>query len=256
MHHASFSDPDFQRSFAAEPRAYCASCHAPERDAADGIGCASCHDLGAEHPRPQPSGTARRAPDCTRCHDFVLPGSAVFLQTTAQEHRASAAAGTPCIDCHMPSREGHRDHRFAASRDPKLLGDAVWLRAVRFEDGELHVELAGRAVGHRFPTGDLFRSLSIVVRGADAEGAFLCAETFSAHRDWDGHRGSLQRRPEQPAADTRLGDEPRLLRVRCSAKPETAHVNVVYQRGASAHGEWLDIFEELEIFDRVVPLAR
>ncbi|MEM9455369.1 MAG: multiheme c-type cytochrome [Myxococcota bacterium] len=55
QHAGSWSDPAFQRAFAAEPRAFCQRCHAPEEDpaaapgevsqeaAALGVGCVTCH---------------------------------------------------------------------------------------------------------------------------------------------------------------------------------------------------------------------
>ncbi len=74
----------------------------------------------------------------------------------------------------MPrATHGGSNHRFAASRDPQLLRSAA--KIVGSRDGDdLVVRFTRNAVGHAFPTGDLFRRLRVVAR--DAEGNVVSAE--------------------------------------------------------------------------------
>src|SRR6185369_6639584 len=74
LHHASFSDADFQRALAQDPDPFCSGCHAPESDGhtiparADlGVACITCHVSSADvlavpgtAPAPHP---LTRAPD-------------------------------------------------------------------------------------------------------------------------------------------------------------------------------------------------
>lgn len=58
------------------------------------------------------------------------------------------------------SSRPHRSYGFAATRDPDFLRQAA--RAVRDGATTLVLPLAPGAVGHAFPTGDLFRRLELV----------------------------------------------------------------------------------------------
>ncbi len=90
------------------------------------------------------------------------------MQDTLGEWSRSDAAesGRDCLDCHMPwvadtDTDGrHRDHNFVGMLDADLLGRAVEVEIeARREGGTVIVEatLRGAAIGHAFPTGDLFR---------------------------------------------------------------------------------------------------
>jgi hypothetical protein len=126
---------------------------------------------------------------CAGCHQFNFPadpgpGATLFatdepMQDTHAEWQMSAAAadGVQCQDCHMPERtlangRRYRSHRFAGSRDPEMLRRAVDVEidAVR-EGGEVVVtaRVAGRGIGHAFPTGDLFRRAELRVWLQDDE---------------------------------------------------------------------------------------
>ena len=194
-HQTSFSDPVFQRALAIEPSPFCVGCHSPEgptgRDAeraAIGVACVTCHLAGevvAAAPRAgaveAPHRVERRADlatsaACASCHEFSFGddprrASPLGMQRTVSEHAASPLADKSCADCHMPVVDGprgrHRSHTFAETRDPAWLRRALVASAVRVGDGEVQVSLSLRDVGHAFPTGDLFRRLSVT---ADAVG--------------------------------------------------------------------------------------
>ncbi|MEM6993212.1 MAG: multiheme c-type cytochrome, partial [Myxococcota bacterium] len=222
LHHRSFSDSDFASAFAAEPRAVCRSCHAPEADPTLGVTAGALTDLGVAcvtcHVARSPGGNGRRtarptrghpplrspelatASACASCHQFVFPDDpSRAMQATIDEHVQSPAADVPCIDCHMPRRPelaGARDHGFAASRDPAMLRSAVEVTAERVAAEGVTIELTPASIGHAFPTGDLYRR--VVVTAEAFDGARQVAGDFAIlGRQFDaGHR------VEQ---DTRLG---------------------------------------------------
>jgi hypothetical protein len=183
-HHQSFTNIDFQRSYAREPAPFCRECHAPEHarlpaSAADelGVGCLACHGdgtaivTGLARTTGDPPHILRRDPafataTCARCHEFDFPARSgrppgTMMQTTMREHRASAHADRSCADCHMPrSDSDHPRHDFAATRDPAAMRRALLVSARR--DGhDLQLDLRTPDVGHAFPTGDLFRRLAV-----------------------------------------------------------------------------------------------
>ncbi len=97
------------------------------------------------------------------------------MQDTLAEHRASTLSGVECRDCHMPLVEGkdgklRRSHDFSVIDNPALLRSAVNVAAQRSADSALALELSAGAVGHSFPTGDMFRRLEVRAEVLDAEG--------------------------------------------------------------------------------------
>lgn len=99
------------------------------------------------------------------------------MQSTHSEFRASPYAGTGCADCHAPmvdNREPssgpgqHRSHTFVASRDTALLRSAVSISAAR-DGNRVNVHIQPLGLGHAFPTGDLFRRLSVTAEVVGVE---------------------------------------------------------------------------------------
>ncbi|MBX3213635.1 MAG: hypothetical protein KF850_16475 [Labilithrix sp.] len=199
MHHASASNSAYETAVYAEPLAFCRRCHAPHGDPSRetgeaarqaGITCTTCHLRPGDartvlaSPRAGPSsaphGVERSAAlgqaVCARCHEFDFPDArGERMQKTATEHRASAYAAVSCASCHMPAAGGHRSHAFAASRDASALARAVSVDAGRDGD-QLRFVLEPRGVGHAFPTGDLFRRLTLTVVSEDAAGRPLATK--------------------------------------------------------------------------------
>lgn len=276
LHRGSFVDEDVAVAMTREPRAFCRSCHAPESDpetappaelAALGVACVTCHvPTGAE----LPAGAVLAAPReragvesphpvirdeafatdaaCGSCHEFAAPGSpGLMMQSTLTEHRTSAFATSPCQSCHMPHEgEGRRSHRFAASRDPAMLRAALQATAERSGD-EVVVSLAPGAVGHAFPTGDLFRRLVVELGHEDDRGEWieLDARVLTRHIEARRGRGRVQ------VADDRPGAVPGRIRVELAAPglaERTLGWRVVYERVDMDHPQ----DEDPRIFDRVV----
>lgn len=266
MHHASFVSADFQRSFRAEPLQYCVACHAPlrvasapsARDLAAGVGCTACHAVPAAHGALGSSKRPRVATvACEGCHDFDVPGTRAILQSTARERKETAFADASCESCHMqPVGGGRRDHRFAVSRDRDLLARALRVSEARIEKDAVVVAVSATGVGHRFPTGDIYRRLTVTVSAYDAKDALVAGETFHMGRDWDGHRLALRNgSAEAMGKDSRLTEVPRELRVPYTKAPVRVHLTVEYERGAGADGESFDAFERFEIFDHDLVLV-
>lgn len=190
LHRASFTDPDFQTSFAIEPETFCHDCHAAQSEA-KGIGCTSCHASETGH------GAAKN--DCAGCHEFAFPHRTDLMQSTLREHSESELRETSCTSCHMAkSADGHRNHRFDVSRNADFMKRAVTMATARTTDG-IRIHLTPKNVGHKFPTGDLFRRVLVVVRSESAEGVPIGEGEILIGRRFE-HGGFLAKE----IADTRL----------------------------------------------------
>lgn len=265
MHHLSFTSPDFQRSYRAEPRAFCVACHAPRfeadgrRDGDTGVGCNECHAVPARHLEGGASSRAARTEtrSCAPCHDFLVPGTHANLQTTVREHAESPFAATPCRECHLRPRlsgRGH-DHAFEVGRNPALLANAIAVDAAYAERGDAVVVLRTRGVGHRFPTGDIFRRVTVTLAATDASGALVGASETHLHRDWEEHRRSMKTgTPERPH-DSRMTSAAQSFRAECTRPPARVRVTVTYARGMTADGNRFESFEETDIVDTVRELT-
>jgi len=220
-HRAAWDNAVFLDGLAREPLARCVHCHAPlveqKREAGplrgrtfppsssssllhEGVTCAVCHVRGGRvlTTRPVQPDAATPMHDivvepalkdpafCASCHQFGFTGSDALMQGTWSEWRAFADAGGQgtCQSCHMP---GGR-HLFRGAWDHELLRQSLVVDVDRGPDGVALV-LHSRGVGHHFPTGDLFRHLTVevsdVVRaGVDDDGAFV--DVFRIGRTFGG----------------------------------------------------------------------
>lgn len=253
LHAQAFVEPSFQKGYAIEPVAFCRSCHAPEHvpssepDAfamSHGVTCVTCHVPGANgailagEAREKTSNTPHAVERvenfgtraCTSCHEFAFPNAASVgvrgaMQKTATEHAGSAYADRTCASCHMPASDnGRRTHRFAASRDATLLANALDVQATREKNGRLLFVLSSRAVGHAFPTGDLFRRLVLRLTTARGVREQPFERSFRATRD--GVTGTTTR---FETSDTRLAPS-RRLELDVAAPEGGCAWELVYQR--------------------------
>jgi hypothetical protein len=204
LHRQSFEDPMFQAALARERKVeFCRSCHAPEsdprreptvREAAAGVACVTCHLDGKDAavlagPSSRAGADDREVPHalrrtaelaspeaCAGCHEFWFPsggraGHQLKMQRTLSEHEHSELADRSCQSCHMPPARSdgavHHDHGFTVVGEPRMLRAAVAIEATRPEPGRVVIELRPRAVGHAFPTGDLFRRLVVELHADD-----------------------------------------------------------------------------------------
>lgn len=218
-HRTAWSDPVFLAGYAVDRQPECRECHAPLAQGNEdpppsaiaaqiGVACRACHartgaiegPAGARaHGGPvSPSWGLGAA--CDGCHEFSFPPAterrrAVFdprepMQRTMSEWARSGVADT-CQDCHMPWRIDARGHRFRSHRmlgidDPELMARAVRVElheSRRPSAGDTVVELQvhADAIGHAFPTGDMFRRAELRVH---PEGQPELAQTVVMRREF------------------------------------------------------------------------
>lgn len=252
-HHSSFTNTDFQRSFAREPTPFCRDCHAPalarlpDAEAkALGVGCLECHVEGDQllaRGGPEQTSAAphalTRSPEfatrtCARCHEFAFPAGSwrppgTMMQTTMSEHASSNFADRSCADCHMPAH----DHGFGSTRADAAMRAALSVEARR-EGDVLVLELRPNEVGHAFPTGDLFRRLELHAELVADEGQTIASTTrylgrhFAPRRHLDGR---LDPAGNLPVPDDRIR-EPTTIRLELDGQGRAATMVwwVDYQR--------------------------
>ncbi|MBK8014594.1 MAG: hypothetical protein IPK13_24995 [Deltaproteobacteria bacterium] len=145
-----------------------------------GVSCAVCHVRDGviltsrpietpEHPtRVEPS--LKESRFCASCHQFRFERlgehGSVLTESVIQDtwREAEANAEVRCQDCHM----ANHGHRMPGAHDQEMLERALSVRVEPIDAGHASVELSALNTGHRFPTGDLFRHLTLEVRQRDA----------------------------------------------------------------------------------------
>lgn len=159
---------------------WCLGCHAPAADASgldDGVGCGACHLAHAEDEAP---GAARAA--CEGCHrvpwpapgdDGTTAGPTLAQDTWGEWQRWGG--GQDCTDCHLVG------HTFPGARAPGFVAGAVRVEVARARGG-VRATLSAPGVGHRWPTGDPFRALTLTVAATPACAEPLATATFG--RQW------------------------------------------------------------------------
>lgn len=219
-HRVSWTNPIFQQEWSSrEPQLFCVYCHAPLAgqsakilyDEGSGVGpeegitCVTCHlrkgvmlglsGEGGPHPARAEPGLQDPA-FCASCHDFDTPGvkdPAEPMQATAREAAGSAER---CVDCHMPGG----DHRFLGGHDLGMLRGALAVTVERRGEGLVFTLLA-QGTAHAFPTGDLFRHLTVEVQEPDGAWTVLA---------WLGRRLELVKDPRTGAVARRTVLDSRL----------------------------------------------
>jgi hypothetical protein len=155
----------------------------------------------------------------------------------------------------MPLRLGKRDHAFFSSRNIDVLRRSVAVTSVIANERGVEVTLRTVGVGHRFPTGDIFRRLSVGIIARNASGQIVCAETMHFNRNWAAHHASVASGTEETIeSDNRLTDAPRALRAVCAGKPRDVQVTVDYVRGKAADESSFAAFESMQLLDAHYPV--
>ncbi len=230
QHKTAFTDATFQAALAIEPKAFCRECHAPEDpDAVSangphtlGVGCVTCHLAGdvviaadtrgvtfASHrvDRRAAFGTAAA---CAGCHQFPFDDverrlTPLLMQRTVDEHELSRGAEKSCAECHMPrAADGHRSHAFASTRTQENLEEALVARATRTSATSVRIELESDGVGHRFPTGDLFRRLAVRAEVAGSDNRVVAGETRYLARHFATGRDRFDQTIREELHDDRI----------------------------------------------------
>ena len=170
QHAQASTHPLYAQAYRLEPSALCRNCHDPLGGDA-GITCAVCHVregvvLGARAapraPHPVRVDPGLKSELCAGCHEFpfAVPRGKGFvlvdapMQSTFSEWRkVDARPDAACTTCHLKA-----GHAFPGGHDPALVRRSL---EVQLAGGELLLSTIG--VGHRFPTGDVFRRLMVEV---------------------------------------------------------------------------------------------
>ncbi len=247
-HAAAWSNPVFQDGLRREPLQRCVHCHAPlvqqklqagplgiaaprppttTTSASietsllhEGVTCVVCHvrdgvvlvagdvvrkDNTPMHPvRVEP---ALKDPAlCASCHQFGFSDSDTLMQDTWGEWQRFAAGGGvgTCQSCHMP---GGR-HLFRGAWDVELLKRSLHVDVV--DDGDRRaLVLRSIDVGHHFPSGDLFRHLTVEVddRTADRDTDRGWRDVFRIGRVFAGqglHKRVVEDTALQPGVSRRV----------------------------------------------------
>lgn len=221
-HRVAHTNDLYQAGLFVEPQAFCVRCHAPlpaqqaevfanfgayrsrdpsaerapEPHAAEGITCVACHDRDGAMAATSVSGRAPHATVvdetlstsafCADCHQFEMPSfrtdgvafTGELMQATYAEWQAWGGS-QQCQDCHMPAGA----HTFAGAHDREALAASFEVRVRRDT-----LRLRSRGVGHRHPTGDLFRHVTVEVDTGDGfEVVHRIGKTWRIERDAAGH---------------------------------------------------------------------
>ncbi|ABZ93126.1 Hypothetical protein LBF_0590 [Leptospira biflexa serovar Patoc strain 'Patoc 1 (Ames)'] len=197
-HANAWKDPIFQIAFQKEPRQWCMNCHAPlhtfgpkfefskliqsqpnKETWAEGVNCAVCHvrdnEIYGKHNRDDIKDHRVIRDEvfsnnslCNNCHLFHFPQkhfpeveyTNVIMQGTGSESDRLISKVTKtelCVNCHLKN-----NHKLNGT-----VFDLDWMDnwkvdvATTAKDKEHLVQLTLKfpKMGHKFPTGDLFRSL-------------------------------------------------------------------------------------------------
>jgi hypothetical protein len=204
-HAAAWTNPVFQEGFTEDRHDRCIFCHAPLTEQFDeikgksgarivheGINCAACHvrdgkifsPEGATNPAHPVENNNEMADArfCAGCHQFnfakKLHGGIVTQSLAAQNtyrewlsYRSKGGVGS-CQTCHMP---GGR-HLFRGAHDENYLKQAIQVRVTKAADRYAFFVKA-EGTGHNFPTGDVFRYLTLEVL-APGETSFRTVARF------------------------------------------------------------------------------
>jgi len=245
FHRSAFTDSSFQRSLSLEEpkdRAFCLRCHAPAQETAGrsaGVDCTSCHAT-PHAPKRVAVGTSA----CATCHEFAFDdGRADLVQKTVSEHASSPWADVSCSECHMPVRDGHKDHRFVAGHAPtEMIASAVHVSLARASSTSMRFTVRVDA-GHAFPTGDMFRRARLQVFAEDAKGAIVGDAERIFGRTWGSETTGPHAGHRKETSDTRIRGTWNET-IAFDAKPGTitrVRWSLVYERVISMRGPHVEL---------------
>ncbi len=197
QHARSYTNILFQHGLGREPRVWCLNCHAPLHNvdqnlidlspntyvddlAKEGVNCAVCHVREGkiygkrentylkEHKVFEDKKLMSKEL-CTNCHNFNFPKthSPVTsyndnpMQSTGAEFNFSYIhlSGRSCQSCHLA-----KDHVLGGSNNREFLKSNLKFKISEVNTSKnysIKFRVSFDKIGHNFPTGDLFRALSL-----------------------------------------------------------------------------------------------
>ena len=194
-HASAWTNSVFREGFKRDGIERCIVCHAPISALPnEGVNCITCHMRdgveyglhggGYSSHETKISNMMADPKFCAGCHQFnflaaTKPGklqtTKVASQNTYSEWQAYSARGgkKTCQQCHMPQGS----HTFLGSHNRQTLLQALLVRAVGGR-GKINFNFELRNIGHHFPTGDLFRRITLEVR-RESSNEFRTVATFA-----------------------------------------------------------------------------
>ena len=220
-----------------DKQAACLPCHTPQpvletgldqppltRDQRreEGVSCTTCHQtadgMAAAHTgtrgscNPIYDARISQPKMCESCHN---------AHGTVDQWRASRYAqdGTDCLDCHMPKKDGHRQHFMPGAHDHDSLRSATRLAAEQ-SGAELVVKVGNQGAGHNLPSGRRSRSMVLVVQFATPQGDWVADQRYLFRNPFKG----------EPGENTQLAcGETRGFRYKIPATAVKARAQLLYQ---------------------------
>lgn len=212
QHASSYSNILFQNGLAREQHVWCLNCHAPlhkipqeevhigknhklDPISKEGVNCAVCHVRdgkiygirsildGKDHNVYEDKKIASKQL-CNSCHNFNFPRTHSPItsynenpmQATGSEFDLSLRdiKGETCQNCHLP-----KSHVLGGVNDRKFFAKNFDFSINSIMNGEKHeitFALEFKKIGHHFPTGDLFRAMTLEL--IDSSGKTLAIHTI------------------------------------------------------------------------------
>jgi hypothetical protein len=208
-HRESFTNILYQQSHKQEPMTWCTNCHAPFLEpnknandpserylATEGISCHVCHVrnekiIAARIPRLKENRSKHfheysieenlaKSEFCASCHQFNFPklikekGKEVSYSNLPMQDTYSEFLSTGyqkfgnCQDCHLVPNS-LRSHSFPGGHNRDFLKESLHANITRLGEKTINIDIISIGIPHAFPTGDLFRTLKIIVKNNKQE---------------------------------------------------------------------------------------
>lgn len=194
-HSQSWSNQIFQEGYLVETQDRCIYCHAPlkeqfleikndliapKKQANEGVNCIACHvfkgdvvgsSIQSFHATDdETSSSVKKGPQlCASCHQFDINknvnGNILMTPLNAQntyiewKDYQSKGGDKTCLDCHMPKGS----HSFKGAHHQDMLEKSIEITHETNSAG-VKFHLRPRNIGHRLPTGDVFRNITLEVQ--------------------------------------------------------------------------------------------
>jgi hypothetical protein len=254
----------------------------------EGITCVVCHQVdgalagpfeSSDAPHPTMTLDLREPELCQRCHELDLGFVGRKLQrpimeTVSQWKEYRALGGDKrCADCHLPRHEGERpaatttrprpatDHRLRGPWEGAFVNTGVLVDDVSIDRGDetLRASLTiTNGTGHRLPTAEPGRFITISLRAMDADGKVVREAVERIERPVD-----VRRLREAPGQETTLAPRerrPLALELEVDATVVDAVLAVDFWRWdpdheAARHAGLDEAALRHRVFERRVPAA-
>lgn len=208
-HHLAYTNNIFQDGLSVENRSECKNCHGPlENNRNEGINCSVCHlrenEILTSSDRLDSSAHSFKKTNimissefCANCHQFnfhKLKEDLTFfsknpMQNTYEEWKEyirKTENPQTCQGCHMPNGA----HIFRGAHNLDFLRASIRIKTSRNKD-QIKLVLYTEGLGHNFPTGDLFRHLTLEIKKGKSDFHLLERIGRIFQTEWNEKTGEL-----------------------------------------------------------------